>query len=35
MRSRDYEPRASSTLEDDRKSCTGERGLEEHRTGGT
>jgi hypothetical protein len=28
------EPRASSTPGDDRKSCTGEHPLEEHRTGG-
>ncbi len=28
------EPRASSTLEDDRQSCTGQHRLEEYRTGG-
>ena len=28
------EPRASSTPGDERKSCTGEHRLEEHRTGG-
>jgi len=33
-RNRDTEPRASSAPGDDRKSCTGEHRLEEHRTGG-